>query len=49
MTSRGLAAEYARERVRNHSAEFWAEVSRLMPDYQARRSQLKALGPSLAI
>ncbi len=41
--------ELAHLRVRNHSAEFWAEVSRLMPDYKVRRSQLKTLGLSLAI
>lgn len=41
--------ELAHLRVRNHSADFWAVVARLLPDYELRRSQLKALGPSLAI
>lgn len=36
-------------RIRNHSAEFWAGVAALMPDYKSRRAQLKELGPSLAL
>jgi predicted metal-dependent hydrolase len=36
-------------RVRNHSAEFWAGVAQLMPDYKLRRAQLRELGASLAI
>jgi predicted metal-dependent hydrolase len=30
-----------------HSPEFWALLGRVMPDYDARRDALRALGPSL--
>ena len=36
-------------RIRKHSVEFWAELSRLMPDYQIRRVELKELGPRLTV
>jgi predicted metal-dependent hydrolase len=41
--------ELAHLRVRNHSALFWAEVSRVLPDYRARRSLLKELGAKLTM
>jgi predicted metal-dependent hydrolase len=41
--------ELAHVRVRNHSAVFWAEVARLMPDYRARRKLLRELGSTLTI
>jgi len=36
-------------RVRTHSAAFWTEVARLMPDYPIRRATLRELGPSLTL
>ncbi len=36
-------------RVRNHSATFWTEVARLIPDYKSRRALLREVGPQLAI
>ncbi len=30
-----------------HSPAFWAQLGRVMPDYDARRDALRALGPSL--
>ena len=30
-----------------HSAAFWAQLGRVMPDYDARRDALRALGPWL--
>ncbi|MBI3977943.1 MAG: M48 family metallopeptidase [Chloroflexi bacterium] len=41
--------ELAHLRVRNHSPAFWAEVAKLMPDYQLQRAHLKEIGPSLTI
>ncbi len=35
--------------TKHHSAAFWAEMLRLMPDYKLRRAQLRDLGPSLAV
>ena len=35
--------------VRNHSAAFWAEVAKLLPDYRQRRAALRALAPSLGM
>lgn len=36
-------------RVKNHSAAYWAEVAKLMPDHKLRRAQLKEVGPSLTL
>lgn len=36
-------------RIKNHSAAFWAEMARLMPDCKARRSALKEIGPRLTV
>jgi hypothetical protein len=36
-------------RIRNHSAAFWTELSRLMPDYRLRRAALKEIGPTLTL
>jgi predicted metal-dependent hydrolase len=41
--------ELSHLRVPNHSAMFWAEVARLMPDYAARRARLRDLEPSLTL
>jgi predicted metal-dependent hydrolase len=41
--------ELAHLRVRNHSAAFWAEVAKLLPDFKLRRAQLKELGPQLSL
>lgn len=39
--------ELAHLRQRTHSAAFWIEVARLIPDYLLRRSRLKEVGPTL--
>jgi predicted metal-dependent hydrolase len=44
-----MVHELAHLRVRNHSAEFWAILQRLMPDYERRRARLREVGPSLAL
>lgn len=31
----------------DHGREFWARLGRVMPDYEARKAQLRELGPSL--
>ncbi|HEY4184660.1 MAG TPA: M48 family metallopeptidase [Polyangia bacterium] len=31
----------------NHTPRFWSEVGRSIPDYEAVRERLRALGPSL--
>jgi hypothetical protein len=41
--------ELAHLRVPNHSPAFWAEVARFIPDYKARRTALRQLGPSLSL
>jgi predicted metal-dependent hydrolase len=41
--------ELAHLRVPNHSAAFWAEVERVLPDYRARRHQLQQLSPTLTL
>ncbi len=42
-----LAHELAHLRVRNHSQRFWAQVGKLMPDYEARRAWLREHGTPL--
>ncbi len=39
--------ELCHRRHMNHSAAFWAEVARVIPDYKARRSWLKEQGGAL--
>jgi len=39
--------ELAHLRHRTHSPQFWSEVGRSIPDYEALRERLRALGPSL--
>jgi predicted metal-dependent hydrolase len=41
--------ELAHLKVKNHSAVFWAEVTRLMPDYKRHRDWLKVNGQSLTL
>ena len=36
-------------RVRNHSAEFWAELAKTMPDYRSHRSRLREFGRQLVL
>jgi predicted metal-dependent hydrolase len=31
----------------NHTRHFWAALGRAMPDYDARRARLRAIGPEL--
>ena len=33
----------------NHSASFWQQVRRVMPDFEARRRRLKELEPLLGL
>lgn len=39
--------ELAHLKEMNHSPRFWAEVEKIIPDYRARRTQLKELGRPL--
>ena len=39
--------ELCHRREMNHSPKFWAEVERVLPDYDARRKWLKENGPGL--
>jgi predicted metal-dependent hydrolase len=41
--------ELAHLRYKHHDSAFWAEVSRLLPDYQLRRARLKEVGPRLSL
>jgi len=41
--------ELAHLKIKNHSAVFWAEVARLMPDYKRRRDWLKKNGHLLTL
>ena len=34
---------------KRHSARFWSELARLMPDFKQRRARLKEIGPSLSL
>ncbi|SNT61564.1 hypothetical protein SAMN05443665_106429 [Actinomadura meyerae] len=42
-----LAHEVAHLHERDHGERFWRRVERAMPDYRARRTRLKRLGPDL--
>ena len=33
----------------NHSKDFWAEVTRVMPDFRTRRARLREVGPTLIL
>ena len=44
-----LAHELSHLREMNHSPRFWAQVARVIPDYQARRRQLRKLSRPLAL
>ncbi|MCX6067810.1 MAG: M48 family metallopeptidase [Chloroflexi bacterium] len=36
-------------KVQNHSARFWAEVERMLPDYKLQREWLKKNGHTLSL
>ena len=42
-----MVHELCHRREMNHSARFWAEVARVMPDYPAARAWLRKNGPAL--
>ena len=44
-----VAHELAHMRVQGHTADYWALVSQMIPDYRLRRSQLRDMGPSLRL
>jgi predicted metal-dependent hydrolase len=41
--------ELCHRKEMNHSARFWAQVEKILPDYRARRKWLKDQGNSLMI
>ena len=41
--------ELTHTRVRNHSAEFWAELAKTMPDHRSHRSRLRDFGSQLVL
>ena len=41
--------ELAHLKVQNHSAAFWAEVARMLPEYKLRRDWLKQNGRRLTL
>jgi hypothetical protein len=42
-----LAHELVHLVHRSHGPDFWATLGRMMPDYEERRRQLRAIGPAL--
>jgi predicted metal-dependent hydrolase len=42
-----VAHELIHLRHPNHPAEFWADLGRVMSDYEERREALRCLGPSM--
>ena len=50
LTEQGLTVDYvvvhelAHRKEMNHSPAFWAEVKKILPDYQERRRWLKTYG-----
>lgn len=42
-----MVHELCHRREMNHSARFWAEVARVMPDYQTAKAWLRRNGPAL--
>jgi predicted metal-dependent hydrolase len=42
-----LAHELCHILHKNHSHRFWTQMASVMPDYEARRKELHALGPEL--
>ena len=42
-----IVHELCHRREMNHSPRFWAEVRKIMPDYEVRRAWLKKEGPAL--
>lgn len=44
-----VAHELVHVHFRTHSAAFWAELQRLMPDCQLRRARLREVGPYCAL
>jgi predicted metal-dependent hydrolase len=44
-----IVHELTHTRVRNHSAEFWAELAKTMPDHRSHRSRLREFGSQLVL
>ncbi len=44
-----VAHELAHLRARGHTAEYWAVVAQAIPDYKARRTRLREVGPRLRL
>lgn len=49
LTEYVLCHELAHLHNMNHSAKFWEEVARMIPDYKLRRKQLKSYSPRLLL
>lgn len=44
-----LAHELCHVTYKNHSRRFWAKLAKVMPDWPARRDDLRRLGPGLSL